>query len=85
MITMRPSGRNAADHGRDFLGAAPGIGLVTGLDHDANHRFGARRTQDDAALAPQALRHLLYGALDLGNFHGGIIASAFLYDEIARS
>src|SRR6266699_1687109 len=22
--------------------------------------------------------------LDLGNFHGGIIASAFLYDEIAK-
>ena len=23
--------------------------------------------------------------LDLGNFHGGVIASAYLYDEMART
>src|SRR6188768_1492804 len=66
MITTRPSGRNAPDDGGDFLGAAHGIGLVTGLDHYSNHRLGTGRTQDDTALAPPALRHLLYGALDLG-------------------
>ena len=34
---------------------------------------------------PDENAHAPNEKLDLGNFHGGIIASAFLYDEIARS
>jgi acetylornithine deacetylase/succinyl-diaminopimelate desuccinylase-like protein len=34
---------------------------------------------------PDENAHAPNEKLDLGNFHGGIIASAFLYDEVARS
>ena len=34
---------------------------------------------------PDENAHAPNEKLDLGNFHGGIIASAFLYDEIAKS
>jgi acetylornithine deacetylase/succinyl-diaminopimelate desuccinylase-like protein len=33
---------------------------------------------------PDENAHAPNEKLDLGNFHGGIIASAFLYDEIAK-
>ena len=42
----------------------------------AAHLFGVG-LPDENAHAPNE-------KLDLGNFHGGIIASAFLYDEIAK-
>ena len=34
---------------------------------------------------PDENAHAPNEKLDLGNFHGGIIASAFLYDEIAKA
>jgi len=34
---------------------------------------------------PDENAHAPNEKLDVGNFHGGIIASAFLYDEIART
>jgi hypothetical protein len=34
---------------------------------------------------PDENAHAPNEKLDLGNFHGGIVSSAFLYDEIARS
>jgi acetylornithine deacetylase/succinyl-diaminopimelate desuccinylase-like protein len=34
---------------------------------------------------PDENAHAPNEKLDLGNFHGGVIASAFLYDEIART
>ena len=33
---------------------------------------------------PDENAHAPNEKLDLGNFHGGIVASAYLYDEIAR-
>ena len=44
----------------------------------------AKRRASEASLseAPQA-PSAKDEKLDLGNFHGGVIASAFLYDEVA--
>ena len=43
-------------------------------------RRASEASLSEAPKAPSANNE----KLDLGNFHGGIIASAFLYDEIAK-
>src|SRR5689334_7732859 len=53
MIAAGPSGRNATYHGGDFLGTSQGIGLVPGLHHDADDRFGPGGAKHHATVAAQ--------------------------------
>ena len=52
---------------------------VSGTERAAKRRAsGANLSEGPKALSAKNEK------LDLGNFHGGIIASAFLYDEIGK-
>jgi hypothetical protein len=53
---------------------------VSGTERAAKRRASGANLSE-APTAPSAKNE----KLDLGNFHGGIIASAFLYDEVAKS
>jgi hypothetical protein len=52
---------------------------ASGTERAAKRR-ASEASLSEAPKAPSAKNE----KLDLGNFHGGIIASAFLYDEIAK-
>jgi hypothetical protein len=52
---------------------------ASGTERAATRR-ASEASLSEASKAPSAKDE----KLDLGNFHGGIIASAFLYDEIAK-